>query len=160
MLTDVYVLAPERSAALVARFLDRFVPNREPSAADYPVPQYGDNPSMVLASPDEVWSAPLVLRYKSSDPRDLRRLQPGQHVGALFHAEGTPDVVTELLARDITAYSFEYFQDDDGTFPLMAAVQEICDRTALATGKSLGPTRDGSSRRGRKSHRAAHRRTG
>src|SRR5205085_7216530 len=24
------------------------------------------------------------------------------------------------------------------TFPLMAAIQEICDRTALATGKSLG----------------------
>jgi NRAMP (natural resistance-associated macrophage protein)-like metal ion transporter len=36
------------------------------------------------------------------------------------------------------------------TLPLMAAVQEICDRTALATGKSLGALADVRFRRGRK----------
>src|SRR4051795_11922614 len=35
------------------------------------------------------------------------------------------------------------------TLPLMAAVQEICDRTALATGKSLGALADERFRRWR-----------
>ena len=81
----------------------------------------GDNEYAVagacLASQDAVWSAPLVLRYKSPDPQDLRRLQPGQHVGALFHAEGDPDLVTALRESGATAWSYE-FVAEDGRFPL------------------------------------------
>jgi NAD/NADP transhydrogenase alpha subunit len=58
-------------------------------------------------------------------------LRHGGSIAALFHAEGTPDVVAELLARGITAYSFEYFQDDDGTFPLMTATGEIAGQMAV-----------------------------
>ena len=45
---------------------------------------------------------------------EVRRIRRGASIAALFHAEGTPDIVTELLARQITAYSFEYFQDGTG----------------------------------------------
>jgi hypothetical protein len=61
----------------------------------------------------------------------VQRIRRGASIAALFHAEGTPDVVAELLARDITAYSFEYFQDDDGVFPLMAATGEIAGEMAV-----------------------------
>jgi hypothetical protein len=44
----------------------------------------------------------------------VRRIRRGASIAALFHAEGIPDVVAGLLARDISAYSFEYFQDDRG----------------------------------------------
>jgi alanine dehydrogenase len=70
-----------------------------------------------LAVPDQAWATPLVLRYKSPDPRDLRRLQPGQHVGALFHAEGDPDLLTALQESGATAWSYE-FVAEDGRFPL------------------------------------------
>jgi len=61
----------------------------------------------------------------------VQRIKRGASIAALFHAEGTPDVVAELLARDITAYSFESFQDDDGAFPLMAATGEIAGEMAF-----------------------------
>ena len=35
-----------------------------------------------FAAADEVWAAPLVLRYKSVNPDDLSRLRPGQSIGA------------------------------------------------------------------------------
>ena len=70
-----------------------------------------------LAGPDEAWAAPLVLRYKSPDLQDLRRLQPGQHIGALFHAEGDPDLLTALRESGATAWSYE-FVAEDGRFPL------------------------------------------
>lgn len=70
-----------------------------------------------LATPEETWAAPLVLRYKSPDPQELRRLKAGQHVGALFHAEGDPDLLTALLESGATAWSYEFIAED-GRFPL------------------------------------------
>jgi hypothetical protein len=50
MLADIYILANPRSAALVHRFLDRFLPDRVPAAAEYEVPRYADRPKMVLTN--------------------------------------------------------------------------------------------------------------
>jgi len=54
MLIDLYVLAPERSVAVINRFLDHFLPHRVESAENYVVPEYSDNPSIVFARADEV----------------------------------------------------------------------------------------------------------
>jgi len=69
-----------------------------------------------LAEPDEVWAAPLILRYKSPDPADLARLRPGQHIGALFHAEGDPQLLTALTTSRANAWSYG-FLSEDGCFP-------------------------------------------
>ncbi|MCX4095687.1 hypothetical protein [Nocardia sp. alder85J] len=60
-----------------------------------------------FADPDAVWSAGLVLRYKSPDPADLYRLRPGQSIAALFHAEGDPRLLAALTESRVTAYSYE-----------------------------------------------------
>ena len=70
-----------------------------------------------LAAPEEVWAAPLVLRYKSPDPADIERLRAGQHIAALFHAEGDVALMTGLRDARVTAYSYE-FLTEDGRFPL------------------------------------------
>ncbi len=85
-----------------------------------------------ITSSTDAWEkADFLLKLKAPAPAEVRRIGRSTSIAALFHAEGTPDVVAELLARDITAYSFEYFQDDDGTFPLMAATGEIAGRMAV-----------------------------
>jgi hypothetical protein len=62
VLTDLYTLAPERSATTVARFLDHFIPNREESAADYAMPQYSRNPSMILTNADDAFQYSVANR--------------------------------------------------------------------------------------------------
>ena len=80
----------------------------------------------------EAWEgADVLLKLKAPTVAEVRRIRTGASIAALFHAEGTPDVVAELLARNVTAYSFEYFQDDDGSFPLMAATGEIAGQMAV-----------------------------
>jgi len=54
MLADVYVLTSRRSAEVVRRFVDHFLPQRESADADYPVPQYSDSPEFILKTADEV----------------------------------------------------------------------------------------------------------
>jgi hypothetical protein len=54
MLADIYVLANSRSAALVERFLDRFLPDRVPTATEYEVPQYTERPLIVFSEATEL----------------------------------------------------------------------------------------------------------
>jgi hypothetical protein len=61
---DIYVLSPERSADAALRFLDRFVPSREPSQTEYGFP---DNPERRETT---FWDVIEALRYCAAHPRD------------------------------------------------------------------------------------------
>lgn len=83
-----------------------FIPDEEYAAA-----------GVRVEDPERVWAAPLLLRYKSPDPGDLSRLKPGQHIGALFHAEGDARLLTALKDSGVTAWSYEFIADQ-GRFPM------------------------------------------
>ncbi len=86
-----------------------------------------------FAEPGEVWDAPLVLRYKNTYPRDVARLRPDQAIGALFHAEGDPALLSALVTSGVTAYSYEFIAESDG-FPLAAPGGEIAGVQAVLHG--------------------------
>lgn len=86
-----------------------------------------------FAEAGEVWDAPLVLRYKNTDPGDVARLRPGQTIGALFHAEGDPALLSALISGGVTAYSYEFIAENDG-FPLAAPGGEIAGVQAVLHG--------------------------
>lgn len=65
---DVYVLSDDRSKATVVQFLDRFLPEREETAVDYPVPRYSDAPEICLDSADELLS---YLERHSDEPHSI-----------------------------------------------------------------------------------------
>lgn len=86
-----------------------------------------------FAEPDEVWAAPLVLRYKNASPDDVARLRPGQSIGALFHAEGNSALLSALAVSRVTAYSYE-FVEEDGRFRLAGPGGEIAGIQAVLYG--------------------------
>ncbi|KAA2252722.1 hypothetical protein F0L68_34620 [Solihabitans fulvus] len=86
-----------------------------------------------FASAEEVWSAPLVLRYKCTDPEDMGRLSPDQSIGGLFHAEGDPGMLAALTVSRATVYSYE-FLTEDGQFPLAVAGSQIAGVQAVHLG--------------------------
>jgi hypothetical protein len=53
-LADIYALTRDRSSRTVQSFLDHFVPQREPGAEDYPIPQYADRQEFWMNNPQEV----------------------------------------------------------------------------------------------------------
>lgn len=89
--------------------------------------------------------APLELT-RVEDPRDesargghsllgyLRALGPGLVTGA---SDDDPSGIA-TYAQAGSSFGFAFLWTALLTFPLMTGVQEICDRTALATGKGLG----------------------
>lgn len=85
-----------------------------------------------VVSRDIAWSTcDLVVKLKRPTLEELQRLKPTAAIAALFHAESAPEVVDALIRRRITAYSFEYFRDEAGNHPLMAATGEISGQQAV-----------------------------
>ncbi|MFI4928193.1 MAG: divalent metal cation transporter, partial [Burkholderiales bacterium] len=64
----------------------------------------------------------------------LQALGPGLVTGA---SDDDPSGIA-TYAQAGSSFGFSFLWAALLTFPLMATVQEICDRTALATGKGLG----------------------
>ena len=86
-----------------------------------------------FAAASEAWSAPLVLRYKCTDPDDVHRLVPGQSIGGLFHAEGDARLLSALTTSGATAYSYEFLTEGD-RFPLGVAGGQIAGVQAVHRG--------------------------
>ncbi|SHG79670.1 NAD(P)-dependent oxidoreductase [Streptoalloteichus hindustanus] len=86
-----------------------------------------------FSDPEEVWNAPLVLRYKNTSAGDLACLHPGQSIGALFHAEGDRALLSALASSGVSAYSYE-FVEEGGRFPLAAPGGEIAGIQAVLVG--------------------------
>ncbi|MBV9451931.1 MAG: hypothetical protein JO345_39205 [Streptosporangiaceae bacterium] len=125
------VLLLPRDVAQLAPICDLQIETGAGLGLDIPDDAYAQAGARITGTRQAWESAALLLKLKAPSVAEVRRISPGAAIAALFHAEGTPDVVTELLARNITAYSFEYFQDDDGSFPLMAATGEIAGQMAV-----------------------------
>jgi alanine dehydrogenase len=79
------------------------------------------------------WECPLLLRYKAFRPEELRRLEPGQAAGAVFHAEGNPALIEALIESGVRAWSYE-FLEEDGRYPLMSAGGRISGIQAVLLG--------------------------
>ena len=79
----------------------------------------------------EVWNADLVLKLKAPVADEFRHFKRTRAIAGLLHAEGDLDLVEALLRSRITAFTFEFFQDDDGTFPLMSAGGTVAGQMAI-----------------------------
>ena len=51
---EIYVLSDERSAKIAANFLEEVAPDRSPVAADFPFPEFVDEPSIVFDNPSDL----------------------------------------------------------------------------------------------------------
>ena len=128
---ELRVLLLPQDAGLLCEICDLHVETGAGAGLGIPDDAYARAGARITSSTDAWERADLLLKLKAPTLAEARRIRRGASIAALFHAEGTPDIVAELLARDITAYSFEYFQDGDGAFPLMAATGEIAGQMAV-----------------------------
>lgn len=80
----------------------------------------------------EAWKyADLVLKYKAPLPSEYRFFSDRTTIMALFHAEGDKGLLEAMVAANVTAYSFEFFETEEGFFPLSFPGGEIAGKSAI-----------------------------
>lgn len=78
------------------------------------------------------WScSDLILKLKCPSIDEIMEIQDKKSIAALFHAEVAPEIIDILIQKEITAYSFEYFKDENGNYPLMRATGELSGQQAI-----------------------------
>ena len=83
----------------------------------------------------KAWQASnVILKYKPPVDSEFKYINEEKHVGAVFHAEGVPELTKRLLESNCTAYSYEFFKTPSGIFPLSVASSEIAGKVAVIYG--------------------------
>ncbi len=96
--------------------------------------EYETNGATILPN-ERIWSSTVfVLKYKPPTRKEIALLSPAMTLGAIFHAEGEPELVEALCARNVTAYSYEFFCTEDGAYPLATAGGEVAGTMAVLYG--------------------------
>lgn len=85
-----------------------------------------------IVSQTEAWScADLIVKYKAPTFDEYSFFSPNMVLAALFHAEGSPELLKAMIDAKVTAYSFEFFETDDHLFPLAFPGGEIAGKSAV-----------------------------
>lgn len=93
------------------------------------------NVGAYIVSREEAWGlSPFVVKYKAPIDEEYQFLKSGMNLCAIFHAEGNVKLVNTLCDKGITAYSYEFFETNDGLFPLAYVGSEISGKLAVIYG--------------------------
>lgn len=85
-----------------------------------------------IVNQQEAWQcADITIKYKAPLKCEYKFFSDKTVLAALLHAEGNRDLLDAMIGSKMTAYSFEFFETDDGFFPLAYPGGEIAGKSAV-----------------------------
>ena len=88
----------------------------------------------ILADPDDVWDADLVLKVKEPVAEEYPRMRAGRTLFTYLHLAASLECTEALLKSGIDAVAYETVQTPDGALPLLAPMSEVAGRMAPQVG--------------------------
>jgi alanine dehydrogenase len=88
----------------------------------------------ILADPDDVWDADLVLKVKEPVAEEYGRMRAGRTLFTYLHLAASRECTEALLKSGIDAVAYETVQAADGSLPLLAPMSEVAGRMAPQVG--------------------------
>ena len=93
------------------------------------------NAGALILSREDAWKAStFIVKYKAPISEEFQFLNSEINLCAIFHAEGNVELVNTLCDKGPTAYSYEFFETEDGIFPLAVVGGEISGKLAVIYG--------------------------
>ena len=84
---------------------------------------------------EDAWSVSnFVVKYKFPSTEEYRFFRKEMHLCSYFYPGENYDLTHEMMRVGMTGYSYEYFQAEDGSFPLMASDSELSGKLAVIHG--------------------------
>lgn len=128
------ILLPENVATFVSEGFEVLVETGAGEGVGIKDEEYINNGATIVST-NKAWECSnFVLKYKPPCGAELNRLHKDMHIGAIFHAEGDPQLIQCLIKSGVTAYSYEFFESADGSFPLAIPGGEVAGKLAVIYG--------------------------
>ena len=85
-----------------------------------------------IVNVEQAWTySDVIIKYKAPTENEYKYFREGLTISAIFHAEGNQTLVKKMCEGKITAYSYEFFETEDGYFPLAMSGGEIAGKIAF-----------------------------
>lgn len=126
------VLTPESIAILVQNGHQVQVETGAGEASKFSDREYSDAGASIVYSAREAFEADLILKVDPPTLQEISYIKPGKTlISALQMAKLTPEYITAINAKKITAVGFELIQDKVGGMPVVRAMSEIAGSTVM-----------------------------
>jgi alanine dehydrogenase len=126
------VLTPESTAILVQNGHQVQVETGAGEASKFSDREYSDAGATIVYSAREAFESDLILKVDPPTPVEISYIKPGKAlISALQMAKLTPEYITAINSKKITAVGFELIQDKVGGMPVVRAMSEIAGSTVM-----------------------------
>lgn len=125
-------LSPEAVGMLVNHGHTVLIESNAGKAAHFPDHEYSEAGAHIVYSPDEVYKANIILKVAPPILSEIDHLQPRQVIFSALNLPGqSEEYFRRLIARKITAISYEHIKDKTNSFPVIRSMSEIAGTTAI-----------------------------
>ena len=129
---DLRVIAlPNEVASFVAHGYEVYVESNAGRGQGAPDDDYRAAGAKIVTTDDAWTSSDVVFKCRCPSAAEYRYFRPGLHLCATFYLGDKPELAEVLCKQRVLAYSYEMFEDEDGTFPLMTTDSEISGQMAV-----------------------------
>ena len=119
-------LTPEAVGVLVANGNHVIVEHKAGEGSNYTDQDYAESGAKIVYDKAEVYKAPILVKSAPPVEEDLPFLQMNQTIISPIHLSALKKhYIEHMMAKRITALSFENFKDDSGTYPIVRSMSEI-----------------------------------
>ncbi|MFM6968967.1 MAG: alanine dehydrogenase [Sediminibacterium sp.] len=125
-------LTPLSVAVLVNNDHEVVIESGAGQAANFTDQHYSEQGARIVYDKKEVYQADIVIKIAPPTGEEIAMMKPGQILfSALQMSTLKKEYLQELMAKKITALSFEYLRDEGGILSVVRAMSEIVGATSV-----------------------------
>ncbi|WP_294141287.1 alanine dehydrogenase [uncultured Sanguibacteroides sp.] len=138
-------LTPESAGILIDAGHAVIVQKGAGFQANYTDREYADVGARVVETPEEVYVADIVMKSTPVSLKDAECMRERQVImSPLKLFELRRDAIIEMMHKKVTAIGFDILKDEDGFYPVVRIMSEICGGAAiLIASEYLSNSRNG-----------------
>lgn len=138
-------LTPEAVGVIIANGHRVMLETNAGLGANYSDKDYSDAGAKITTSKEELFECDVIVKSAPVSEEDCELLKPNQYVISPIHlAVMKKHILEKMMAKKITALSFENLKDDSGHNPIVRSMSEIAGSAVmLIAGQHLSNANNG-----------------
>ncbi|WP_026765021.1 alanine dehydrogenase [Sediminibacterium salmoneum] len=138
-------LTPDAVGVLVANGNQVTIEHKAGERSHYSDKDYSEAEAQIVYDRAAVYQCPILVKSAPPVEEDIPLLQMNQIIiSPIHHSALKKDIIEKMMAKRITALSFENFKDDSGTYPIVRSMSEIAGSAVmLIAGQYLSSFNEG-----------------
>lgn len=138
-------LTPDAVGVLVANGNQVTIEHKAGERSHYSDKDYSEAGAQIVYDRSAVYQCPILVKSAPPVEEDVPLLQMNQIViSPIHHSALKKEIIEKMMAKRITALSFENFKDDSGTYPIVRSMSEIAGSAVmLIAGQYLSSFNEG-----------------